>query len=675
MPADSLEQIVSLCKRRGFVYPGSAVYGGFSSSWDYGPLGVELKNNIKRQWWLSTVQLRDDVEGIDCALIMNPKVWVHSGHVGTFSDPLVDNRKTKKRYRLDHLLEAQSEDFISRLVAYMSTHFKMLYDIEVQRLGSSVGLATFASETDTNNWSETDWEIEIQNRPEFKKLLESKLAVLHRKIEAAVHGVDLLDAEKLSDENFTSIVEGELKSHRSVQEVRIEAITFALLHESDAHSERHLALVPPIDPETGEPGDWTAPRQFNLMFDTHIGPIKDDDHKAYLRPETAQGMFVNFKNVLDTMRRRLPFGIAQVGRSFRNEITPGNFIFRQREFEQMEIEYFCHPDEAEAKFHHWIDWRMNWWKGLGVNSERLRLREHAKDELAHYAAACSDVEYLFPGSLGWNELEGIANRTCYDLTAHSKDNDAIKQARERFGMEPNTDSIESLTYYDEKSKTHLVPYVIEPAAGVDRAFLVFLCDAYCEEWVSAPSEADAKAVGDALSAFLKSVDKNKELGDEKKQAILAAGQQIADAIGYQALSGIPALLAMPGADMIELGKKLRGQAERVIDACCRTVLKLDPRLSPIKVAVFPLKKNHEGIVAKAREILATLKPHMKAVYDDTGAIGKLYRRQDEIGTPYCITVDFQSLEDGTVTIRHRDTMEQERVAAGGLKGWLAERVG
>jgi glycyl-tRNA synthetase len=481
-------------------------------------------------------------------------------------------------------------------------------------------------------------------------------------------------------------------------------------------AEKWLAEMHVIDPETGEPGDWTAPRQFNLMFDTHIGPIKDDDHKAYLRPETAQGMFVNFKNVLDTMRRRLPFGIAQVGRSFRNEITPGNFIFRQREFEQMEIEYFCMPEDAEAKYWDWIAYRRSWWEGLGVAPERLRTRPHATDELAHYAAACSDIEYLFPGSLGWNELEGIANRTNYDLTAHSKDNEVVAEARKKFGMEsPNTDSVETLTYFDEKSKTHLIPFVIEPAAGVDRAFLTFLCDAYCEELVGEIANADRKAVREALEAFVKSVAKKLEGGrprppqagdrhgtpaspsamesprapepvegrakpaesapsTDKLAAMLDLGNAIL-AGGDQDLARISTLLSLPGAEQIELGKKLRGVAERVVDGAFRTVLKLHPKLSPIKVAIFPLKKNHDGIVAKAKDILRDLKPHMKAVYDDTGAIGKLYRRQDEIGTPFCITVDFQSLEDNTVTIRHRDSMSQERVGTGVLREWLEKRIG
>jgi glycyl-tRNA synthetase len=586
MPAETLEQIVSLCKRRGFVFPGSAVYGGFANSWDYGPLGVELKNNIKRQWWLSTVHRRDDVEGIDCALIMNPKVWVHSGHVATFSDPLVDNKKTNKRYRLDHLLEAQTD------------HVK-----------HALMVASGA-----------------------KDVAEA----VHRIVHGAVGSSQILNDAKVTD------------------------------------------------PDTNEPGDWTPPRQFNLMFDTHIGPIKDDDHKAYLRPETAQGMFVNFNNVLNSMRRKLPFGVAQAGRSFRNEITPGNFIFRQREFEQMEIEYFCMPADAERLHREWIDYRINWWRDLGIPSERLRERPHAKDELAHYAAACSDIEYRFPGSLGWNELEGIANRTNYDLTAHSKDNEVVAEARAKFKMEqPNTDSVETLTFYDAESKQHVLPFVVEPAAGVDRAFLVFLSEAYNEEQVGEIAEADAKAVTEALEAFLKSTAKNEDLGAEKKAEIAKLGADIL-ARGPSAFASISTLLSLPGADTIALGKKLRGVADRLVETAFRTVLKLDPRLAPVKVAIFPLKKNHEGIVAAARAILKDLQPHMRAVYDDTGAIGKLYRRQDEIGTPYCITVDFETLGEGqdgssansgTVTVRNRDTMKQERVPVTALRHWLSDRVG
>lgn len=694
MPAETLEQIVSLCKRRGFVYPGSAVYGGFSASWDYGPLGVELKNNIKRQWWMHTVQLRDDVEGIDCALIMNPQVWVHSGHVGTFSDPLVDNRKTKKRYRLDHLLEAQHPNAVRALARALLFHITGMLsaaDRVRQAVASAKrrrGVAAEAHTLDEVMLAQHEEEIQADVAKLTSSMVPGEYALLCE---------DLLSSLHVGDHK--NLAGGCARFLVSVKEFP---------------AEKWLAEMHVIDPETGEPGDWTAPRQFNLMFDTHIGPIKDDEHKAFLRPETAQGMFVNFKNVLDTMRRRLPFGISQVGRSFRNEITPGNFIFRQREFEQMEIEYFVMPEEAEGKYFDWIAYRRSWWEGLGVAPERLRTREHAKDELAHYAAACSDIEYLFPGSLGWNELEGIANRTNYDLTAHSKDNEVVAAARAKFGMEsPNTDSVETLTYYDEKSKTHLIPFVIEPAAGVDRAFLTFLCDAYCEELVGEIAEADRKAVREALEAFVKSVGKKLEASKrggvdtpvhqsgsviqsgaknpvapsvdksvhppsgpsaDKLAAMLEMGNAIL-AGGDAAFARISTLLSLPGAEQIELGKKLRGVAERVVDGAFRTVLKLHPKLSPIKVAIFPLKKNHEGIVAKAKDILRDLKPHMKAVYDDTGAIGKLYRRQDEIGTPFCITVDFQSLEDGTVTVRDRDSMSQERVGAGVLREWLEKRVG
>jgi glycyl-tRNA synthetase len=430
--AVTMEKIVSLCRRRGFIFPSSDIYGGLSSCWDYGPLGVEMKRNVKETWWRTNVQQRDDVVGIDASILMHPQVWVASGHVAGFADPLVDCKVCRMRWRAD-----------------------------------------------------------------------------------------------------------DLKS--------------------------------PVCPSCG--GELTEPRMFNLMFKTFMGPVEEEASVVYLRPETAQGIFVNFQNVLGTTRKRLPFGIAQVGKSFRNEITTGNFIFRSREFEQMEIEFFVKPGTDEAWFKSWVDSRLNWYLKLGMKKDNLKLRQHDRKELAHYARDCYDVQYHFP--MGWAELEGIANRGDYDLTQHAKS------------------SGKSLNYLDEETNEHIVPYVIEPSAGVDRSFLAFLCDAYAEE---------------------------------------------------------------PDKDEI------------------RVVLHLHPALAPIKVAVLPLSKK-ENLAVLARNIYADLRPCWMVQYDDTQSIGRRYRRQDEIGTPLCVTVDFQSLEDGQVTIRERDTMSQVRVPIKELRSNIAAKLG
>ena len=439
MPAQNFDVIASLSKRRGFIFPSSEIYGGMAGFWDYGPLGVALKNNVKAAWWRHTVQLRDDVEGIDAAIIMNPRVWEASGHVAGFSDPMVDCRNCKFRFRADDLKGAPSE----------------------------------------------------------------------------------------------------------------------------------IAC-----PNCGQRETLTEPRQFNLMFATQVGPVADSSSVAYLRPETAQAMFVQFDNVATSMRRKLPFGIAQMGRSFRNEITPGNFIFRLREFEQMEMEFFVHPRNEDEWFAYWVDARHRWWVDvLGIDAGRLRLRPHAADELSHYSKQTTDIEYQFP--IGWSELEGVADRTDFDLKAHA------------------AGSGKRLAIFDEESGEHVVPYVIEPAMGVDRAVLTVLVDAYTEE----------------------------QLAKEK-----------------------------------------------------RIVLKVHPRLAPIKAAVLPLLRNRPELVERARLLTADLKQLMPAMYDDTASIGKLYRRQDEIGTPFCVTVDVETLDDGAATIRERDSMTQERVALDLMPQRIADLV-
>ncbi len=466
MAAETLYQIVSLCKRRGFIFPGSEIYGGLQGTFDYGPLGVELKNNLKKLWWRHHVYERDDIEGIDTAILMNKNVWRYSGHEETFVDPLVDCKTCKGRFRAD-------------------------------KLGEAV------------------------------------------------------------------------------------CLKHANLHPGECE------------------GELTEPRAFNMMFKTAVGPVAEADSFAYLRPETAQGMFVNFKNVLTSTNRKLPFGLAQIGKSFRNEITPRNFLFRVREFEQMEIEYFVMPGEDEAIHENWIQDHMDWWVNeVGLQAENLRLYEVPANELAHYSKRTVDLMYKFP--IGWEELEGIANRTDFDLGSHSKEQEKLGLTA---SVMTNEHSTERLTYFDQPNNRHIVPYVIEPSAGVDRGVLAALCAAYDEE-------------------------------------------------------------------TLENGET-------------RVVLRLKPALAPIKVAVLPLKKNEPAIVATAKRIKQGLQAtgDIRAVYDDSAGIGRLYRRQDEVGTPLCVTVDFDTLgrEDDvslkdTVTVRDRDTMKQERVAIADLEAYVRSHI-
>jgi glycyl-tRNA synthetase len=431
---DLMERVVNLCKRRGFVFPSSEIYGGFRSTWDYGPVGVLLKRNVKDAWWRSMVQLRDDIVGLDAAILMAPKVWEASGHLATFTDPLVDCRNCQQRFRADHL--------------------------------PSSGAC----------------------------------------------------------------------------------------------------------PHCGAKDSFTPARAFNLMFKTYVGPVEDDAAVTYLRPETAQGIFVNFANVQTTSRKKPPFGIAQIGKSFRNEITPGNFVYRTREFEQMEMEFFVPPEDAERWFEYWCDTRLRWFVEYGIDDTKLRLRPHDPEELSHYSTATADVEFDFPW--GWGELEGIANRSDFDLRVHSEH------------------SGQDLSYFDQEHDRRYIPHVIEPALGADRALLAFLLAAYVED----------------------------EVGGER-----------------------------------------------------RTVLRLDPRLAPYTAAVLPLSR-HEQLLPLADEVSATLRPHFMIDTDSAGSIGRRYRRQDEVGTPWCITIDFDTLEDKAVTVRDRDTMGQDRVAIDGLVPYLQERL-
>lgn len=455
---NKLEAVISLAKRRGFVYPCGEIYGGTRSAWDYGPLGVELKENIKRQWWKTMVRTRDDVVGLDSSVILPTQVWVTSGHVAAFTDPLIECQKCHNRYREDQLIEQYAEK---------------------------------------------------KNLPE--------------------------------------------------SEVSMDMIAC---------------------PNCGTRGDWTEPKAFSGLLKTYLGPVDDEKGLHYLRPETAQGIFVNYANVMTSARKKPPFGIGQIGKSFRNEITPGNFIFRTREFEQMELEFFCVPGTDEEWHQYWIDLRTDWYVNLGIERDHLRHYEHPKEKLSHYSKRTVDIEYTF-GFQGsqWGELEGIANRTDYDLTVHSEASGS------------------KLDYFDQTTGERYTPYVIEPSAGLTRSLMAFLVEAYHED--EAPT-----------------------------------------------------------------GK---GGVEK------RVVLRLDPRLAPVKVAVLPLSKKEE-LAVPAKALASELRQLWNVEYDEAGAVGRRYRRQDEIGTPYCITFDFDSLEDQAVTIRDRDTMEQVRIPIAEIKSWLLDRL-
>lgn len=468
----SLETLSSLCRRRGFIFQSSEIYEGINGFWDYGPMGCELKRNIRESWWKSTVLHREDVVGLDCSIIMHPKVWEASGHTSSFADPMVDCRVCKRRFRADQLCEEQGH----------------------------------------------------------------KLA----KDETGFH---LPEAVRC--------------------------------------------------PHCNDKGQLTEPRAFNLMFKTFVGPVEEDATLAYLRPETAQGIFVQFQNVLNISRRKVPFGIAQIGKAFRNEINPRNYTFRSREFEQMELEFFIKPG-TDAEWHeYWVTERMNWYRKIGLPEESLTKLVYGKDDLAHYASACVDIMYDFP--FGIQELEGIAARGNYDLTRHQEF------------------SGKSMEYFDPDTREKFIPHVVEPSAGVDRIALAILCEAYREEWVPA---------SDTASEILEA----------------EPGKQAPD--GFE----------------------------------LRTVLGFAPCIAPIKVAIFPLLKNKPELVAKAREVFEMLRERWACFYDQTGAIGRRYRRQDEIGTPFGVTIDFQTLEDGTVTLRDRDTMKQQRLPVAGLTGIIEQAM-
>jgi len=474
---ETVEKIVSLAKRRGFVFQSSEIYGGLNGCWDYGPLGVELLKNVKEEWW-KAMTYREDIEGLDASILMHPRVWEASGHVENFSDPMIDCKQCKARFRLDTLTEL------------------------------------------------------ISDKNKEKALKEFDAAILSK--------------EGSLEEKFNSILEDQLS-----------AINL-------------LALLG--CPQCGNKGTFTQPRKFNLMFKTFLGPVDDSSNIIYLRPETAQGIFVNFLNVANSSRQKLPFGIAQIGKAFRNEINTKNFLFRTREFEQMEMQYFCKPGSDKQHYDEWKERRIEWFKSLGMTASKLRFHDHPKDKLAHYAKEATDIEYEFP--FGWGEIEGIHNRTDFDLGRHQEFSGKSQQ------------------YFDDETKEKFIPYIIETSAGASRSFMAFLVDAYYEE-------------------------------------------QVKDEV--------------------------------------RNVLRFHPKLAPIKAAILPLV-NKDGMPEIARKIEADLRSYLRIFYDDKGAVGRRYRRMDEVGTPFCITVDTQTLQDETVTVRERDTMEQIRISISKLLNYLSEKL-
>lgn len=499
---EMMEKLVSLCKRRGFVFPASEIYGGINGFWDYGPLGVQLKNHLRDRWWRDMVECPPigpdgrplDIVGVDSSIIQNPKAWVASGHVGGFSDPMVDCRETKSRYRLDHVMVYRPREGADQYPSYAF----------------------------------------MEGQPE-QPLKKMKRALRGR------------DAEEL-----------------------FEVVALEDLEPSE------YAMI--VAPDTKVQGSLTEPKQFNLMFQTTVGATGGSDNIAYLRPETAQGIFLNYKNVVDTSRVKVPFGIAQVGKAFRNEVTPRNYIFRSREFEQMEMEWFCHPDDAQKWFDYWVQARLDWWKSVGVSEERLRLRKHDDDELAHYSkegAGTFDVEYAYPFSAGdgFGELEGVAHRSCFDLTQHQEH------------------SRTKLAWFDPDTRERFIPHVIEPASGLTRGVLVLLCEAY-------------------------DVDPNR-----------------------------------PSPEL----------------------MRFHPQMAPIKAAVFPLV-NKDGLPEVAEKLYLELRQQQVTQFDVKQSIGKRYARMDEAGTPWCFTVDQDSLTDGTVTARDRDTGAQSRIAASQVSSFLAEKL-
>jgi glycyl-tRNA synthetase len=531
-----MERIVALCKRRGFIFQSSEIYGGINGFWDYGPLGVELKRNIKDAWWKDMVQDREDMVGLDCSIIMHPQVWKVSGHFDLFSDMMVDCKECKGRFRAD----------------------------------KTFAVAPFRFDAGKT------WTVEV----------------------SAIVGRDLAGAQQLwgvvadGPAEAIELCRKEITKFENKYKQQGYPIAFSMMEMADCNIEVMLC------PTCQKRGTLTRPRPFNLMFMTYIGALIDEENKAFLRPETAQGIFVNFKNVCDSTRIKIPFGIGQIGKSFRNEITPRNFTFRSREFEQMEIEFFCHPSESNKWYEYWRDARFNWYTSLGLASNKLRLREHGEEELSHYSCGTSDIEYAFPflaeGDFG--ELEGVAHRGDFDLRSHMEGKLVNKDGQLVVDLGPDgkpkwKGSGKDLSYFDDERKERFVPHVIEPSAGADRGTLAFICEAY-------------------------TVDESR-----------------------------------PSPEL----------------------MKFHPRLAPIKTAIFPLV-NKDGLPEIAEPIYREVRKRWPAQYDAKASIGKRYARMDEAGTPYCFTIDGQTKEDGTVTVRNRDTGVQERIDKSRVVEYLTEKL-
>jgi glycyl-tRNA synthetase len=591
-----MEKIVSLCKRRGFIFQSSEIYGGLNGAWDYGPLGVELKRNLKDYWWRVMVHERDDVVGMDGAILTHPKILKASGHAEGFSDPMVDCRLTEKRFRADQI-PIQSGTIFTYEFARDATPSE----------NALLALAHLA-ETDAEPRFEKPTITSADAVDLGKRIVERrKLSVSLPKADPKSIELFFLELGVALNQNPMSHWEDEFVSGYSVPNRRISGDVFrVLVREGESESKadktaqvfyRKRGLQLPVvslqskqpientrnfNPENG--AEVTPPRPFNLMLETYLGAVADESSKAYLRPETAQSIFVQFKNILEVSRKKLPFGIAQIGKAFRNEINPRNFTFRSREFEQMELEYFCRAEEGMKLLDYWLEERLKFYENIGIARERLHARNVPDEERAFYSKGTYDIEYDFP--FGRQELEGVAYRTDYDLSQHQEA------------------SGKSLEYFDEETKQRFVPHVVEPSAGVDRTLLALICEAYSED----------------------------EAPDEK------------------------------------------GKMET------RLVLRFHPRVAPIKCGIFPLLKNNTHLVAKAKEVVDLLRPHMNVFYDESGAIGRRYRRQDEIGTPFGVTVDFETLGEkdaalrDTVTLRERDSMKQERIAINDLAGSLVSRI-
>jgi glycyl-tRNA synthetase len=557
-----MEKLVALCRRRGFIFQSSEIYGGINGFWDYGPLGVELKKNIKDAWWQDMVRnpplgpdgQEIEMVGVDCSIIMNPKVWEASGHVGGFADPMVDCKETKFRYRADQIA---------------------IFAIEAIKHGAP--------------------------------------SLQHPIFYATAYRGRLINSSSVSVEELMQEPEAVATHRKAIQTITKQPLQpgyqwfVTWLMNSSADPSKPAVYDPAIRAKTiapgaSKPGTLTEPRAFNLMFKTYVGSVEDASAVAYLRPETAQGIFANFKNVLDSTRLKLPFGIAQVGKAFRNEINPRNYTFRSREFEQMEIEFFCHPNESRKWYEWWRDVRKNWYSQLGIKSDKLRPREQSKDELAHYSVGTTDIEYMFPFAEEPQELEGVAHRGDFDLNAHMKHSGKdLSYFDEELWAKADKSPYGGDKKKEQEAKSKMpyrfVPHVIEPSAGADRFTLAVLCEAYTED----------------------------KIPDEK---------------------GVP--------------------QERI-------VMKFHPRLAPVKAAILPLV-NKEGMPEIAQKLYRELKQDFNVYYDDGGAVGRRYRRQDEIGTPYCFTIDGQTLQDQTVTLRDRDTTQQTRVPLAGIVEELRTRL-